>query len=101
MDDASARRAQMYATYGIPKTTDAASALEALGITDATPDHVVAFIYRDQEAADAYAVANLEHHGLPSLGTYDLATGGVVGVVDLRPELARLEALSKQRTEGD
>lgn len=101
MDEASARRAWMYERYGRPTTTNADSALEALGITDVTPEQVTAFVYRDQEAADAYAAANLEHYGLPVLGTYALAAGGVVGVLDLRPELARLDALSQQRAKED
>jgi hypothetical protein len=97
MDEETARREQMWATYGQPKTTDAASALEALGITDAMPSQVHAFVYRDREAAEAYAAANLEHHGVSMLGTYELDTGEVVGVLDFRPQIAGLEALAMQR----
>lgn len=91
-DDADARRERMWATYGQPEILDAAKALEVLGITEVTADQVGAFKYRDREALGAYAAANLEHHGLSLLGTYDLVPDGVVGVLDLRPELARLDA---------
>ena len=84
------RRERMWATYGKPDIVDAVAALQVLGITEVTPTQVIAMRYRDQEAADAYAAANLEQ-GLSMLGTYDVP-GGVVGVLDLRPEIARLDA---------
>lgn len=93
MAEATERRARLWAKYGRPDTVDAAEALKVLSITDVTPDKVTAFRYRDREAADAYASANLELHGLAVLGTYELPAGGVVGVLDLRPELARMDAL--------
>lgn len=96
MDDASTRREWMWARYGQPKATDAATALEALGITDVMPEQVTAFLYRDREAAEAYAAANIEYHGLSVLGSYELATGDVVGVLDLRPELTRLGRLGAE-----
>lgn len=83
------RRALLIARYGQPAQVDRAGALRLLGLRDAVhPRDVVAFLYRDQAAAGAFAASNAEHQGIPSLGTC-LAEGGVVGVLDLRPELAR------------
>lgn len=86
---ADVRREFLWARYGRPEMVDAANALQTLGISDPTADDVAAFRYRDREAADAYAAANLEHHGLSVLGTYEV-DGGVIGVLDLRPQLAKL-----------
>lgn len=83
-DADSARREALRAQYGQPVTVDAAEALRVLGEhMHLAPADVVAFRYRDQEGADAYAASNLEHYGHPSLGTY-VVPDGVVGVIDLR-----------------
>ena len=85
------RREYMWERYGCPETVDAEAALVELGITDVNPREVHAFRYRDQEAAQAYAEANLEHHGHPTLGTYPVKTGEVVGVLDLRAAIADMK----------
>jgi hypothetical protein len=90
MSDADVRREFLWARYGKPERADAATALETLGVTDVRPEDVAAFLYRDRESADAYAAANLENQGLTVLGTYEVGSG-VIGVLDLRPEIARLE----------
>jgi hypothetical protein len=81
------RREYMWERYGRPVTVDAATALRMLGITDVDPSEVHAFRYRDREAADAYASANLEHYGHPTLGSYILGDE-VIGVLDFRPAIA-------------
>lgn len=85
-DEESARREALRTRYGQPDMVDAAEALSVLGDTHIAPADVVAFRYRDQEAADAYAASNLEHYGHPSLGTY-VVPDGVVGVIDLSEAL--------------
>jgi hypothetical protein len=82
------RQQALYGAHGRPKQVDGGAALRLLGLRDRVhPIDVVAFAYRDQAAADAYAASNAEHHGLASLGTAP-CDGGVVGVLDLRPALA-------------
>lgn len=85
------RREYMWERYGRPGTVDAGTALGALGITGVSPREVCAFRYRDQEAAEAYAVSNLEHHGHPTLGSYTIETGEVIGVLDIRAAIAELK----------
>lgn len=81
--------ASLRARYGRPLTADVAGALRRLGLREAVhPLDAYAFRYDSQEAADAFAVSNLEHHGHPDLGSYLADDGGVVGVLDLRPALA-------------
>jgi hypothetical protein len=73
--------------YGTPVTADTAGALRRLGLRDTVhPLDAYAFRYQSQEAADAFAVSNREHHGHPDLGSY-VAHGGVIGVIDLRHSL--------------
>jgi antitoxin (DNA-binding transcriptional repressor) of toxin-antitoxin stability system len=83
--------------YGQPEHFSEAEALRMLGRTDVSPGVVYASRYRDREAAEAYAAANLEHHGHPSLGMIYLAgegwggDEGWVGVIDLRPAIEKLK----------
>lgn len=84
------RREWMWERYGHPETVDRETALALLGITDVGPDDVAAFRYRDQEAADAYAAANMEHWGHPTLGSCAAETG-VIGVLDLREAVADMK----------
>jgi len=94
-------RDELWAKYGVPTKVEASSALDELGLLgEVDPDHVVAFTYASREAADAYAAANLEHWGHPTLGTYETAHG-VVGVVDLRPAIAELDRKQADPEAGD
>lgn len=78
------RREEMWARYGVPKTVDTSVALHTIGRRqEVHPKDAIAFLYRDQEAADAFAVSNLEHYGHQSLGSY-ATPDGVVGVIDIR-----------------
>jgi len=47
-------------------------------------DQVIAHIYRDPAAADAWLGSNLEHNGVPTLARFALPDGRVVGILDLR-----------------
>ena len=86
-EDQALSRDELRSRYGQPTKAEAASALSALGLLgEVDPDGVIAFTYPSQEAADAYAAANLEHWGHPTLGTYE-TTAGVIGVLDLRPAI--------------
>lgn len=85
-----ARTARLTALYGKPEHMNEAEAiaLAALG-ADVTPGDVYASVYRDGEAADAFAASNLAHHGHPTLAKVQLPDGRVVGILDLRPSLER------------
>src|SRR5205807_9953271 len=85
------RRAMLAARHGLPAPADPGDALRLIGArAQVHPRDVVAFVYRDDAAADAYAASNADHYGLPLLGrAAPAAGGGVVGVLDLRPELTR------------
>ena len=88
--DFATRRARLISLHGIPERIDLGEALTAIGQPEGiTPRDVWASIYRDQAAADAWLGSNLAHHGHPTLGRAHLADGRVIGVLDLRPELAR------------
>jgi hypothetical protein len=83
------RRALLVARHGLPAQVPAAAALRLLGRrAEVHPNDAVAFAYRDQAAADAYAESNAQHQGIPSLGSRPV-DGAIVGVLDLRPALAR------------
>jgi hypothetical protein len=58
--------------------------------SDLSEDDAYARVHRDQEAADAWARANLEWHDAPLVGQHRLADGTVINVYDLRPQLRRL-----------
>jgi hypothetical protein len=82
--------AELRERYGKPIQVHGGDALRQLGLRGTIhPDGVVAFLYPSQGAADAYAAGNLEHHGHPDLGSYEVA-GGVVGVVDMRHALPKV-----------
>jgi len=83
-----ARRAELISRYGKPGQGSKAEAVERLSL-DVSPDDIYVGLYRDQMAADGWLAANLEDHGHPSLGSYPLEDGRVVGVLDLRPALRR------------
>jgi len=90
------RREEMWAQYGVPQAADTATALRTIGRRqEVHPKDAIAFLYSNQEAADAFAAANLEHHGHQSLGSYATAEG-VVGVIDIR---AAQEVLGRSATD--
>lgn len=82
------RRRRLIAAHGRPpRFPDTGAALRLLELRDQVhPRDAIAFVYRDQQAAGAYAASNLDHSGLPSLGTVPV-DGGILGVLDLRPAL--------------
>lgn len=80
-------RTQLWATYGQPTRADTAVALRTIGKgQEVHPKDAVAYLYRDQEAADAFAASNLETYGLSTLGSYATHLG-VIAVLDLRPSM--------------
>jgi hypothetical protein len=87
MDDYEAhqeRHRTLVAQYGKPERIDGETALEAIGRpAGISADNVIAYIYRSREAAEAYAVSNLEHSDVASLGIVE-TDGGWLGVTDLR-----------------
>lgn len=92
------RRRRLIAAHGRPQAvTDTAAALRLIGKRDQVhPRDAMAYTYRDQAAADAYAASNAEHNDIPSLGTAAI-DGAVVGVLDLRPLLTATEATDPRR----
>lgn len=81
---------EMWAEYGQPTRADTAVALRTIGRRQAVhPNDAVAFLYRDQDAADAFAASNLEKNGLSTLGSYATPLG-VIAVLDLRPSQVAL-----------
>ena len=92
-----ARRARLTGQHGKPESISPSDAL-ALAVTALVPvdprvtaDDVYAFIYRDGEAADAWAESNRVHNGIPTLAKVPLPDGRVVGILDLRPGAKVLE----------
>lgn len=95
------RRRQLEDAHGRPVLAGAGDALRLLGLRDRVhPLDVIAFVYRDQAAADAWAASNADHYGHPCLGTIPV-DGGVLGVLDLRPALAREGVGPKDPAEPD
>lgn len=92
-EEHAARYLAMAARYGRPETVRPYDALlMAMNAPQPVTLHVSgnevhASIYRDQAAADAYAAANLEYHGHPTLAQVTLADGRVLGILNLRPAL--------------
>jgi hypothetical protein len=85
-------RQQLWARYGQPESVDTAAALRLIGKREEVhPRDAHAFRYQSVEAAEAYASANLEHWGHPTLGAHVGEDGSVVGVLDFRPQLASLD----------
>jgi hypothetical protein len=95
MAEHKARRDRLTAEYGLPAAIAAGDALAlamaALIPVDptATADDVWASIYRDEDAADAWLESNLVHNGHPALAKVPLPDRRVIGILDLRPALAR------------
>jgi hypothetical protein len=82
--------AELRERYGRPPRVDSGDALRRLGLRDSIHPHdAFAFLYPSQEAADAFAAANLEHYGHPDLGSY-ATDEGVIGVTDLRHALPKV-----------
>jgi hypothetical protein len=78
------RHAALCERWGKPEHVDAVHALALLGITSPGPQDVLAFRYRDREAAEAFDASNAEHTpGYVSLGIAETSEG-VIGVIDLR-----------------
>ena len=95
-----ARRDRLIEQHGVPERIDLDAALGMIGRpAGVTPDDVWASIYRDAAAADAWLGSNLEHHGHPTLGRHQLPDGRVVGVLDLRPQLAAVRAANRAAAE--
>lgn len=101
-----ARRARLTAQWGEPERISPADAL-ALARTalvpvdlSATADDVYASIYRDDAAADGWLESNLTHHGHPALAKVPLPDGRVVGILDLRPEMAKSRARIREYGTG-
>jgi hypothetical protein len=89
--EAEDRRHALEAEHGKAQALDPAVALLLIPGIDVDPKDVIAWIYRDRKAADAYAAANAEHNNLPRIGILDLSDGRAVGILDLRPALAALQ----------
>jgi hypothetical protein len=86
--------AELRARYPTVTTyRDTAAALKLVGanLDGIAPDDAHASLYPSREAAEAFAASNLEHHGHPSLGIAEV-DGGWVGVLDLRPAIAKMRA---------
>lgn len=77
--------------YGSPRHyADTAAALRLVGKrNEIHPRDAHAFVYPSQEAADAFATANVEGHDIDTWHTA-LDSGEVLGVLDLRRSLKRL-----------
>jgi hypothetical protein len=85
-DQHAERHREMVARWGKPEQVDSAWALGLIGSVGAgiSPDQVIAFRYRDREAAAAYAAGNARHNDIRELGTSD---DGLIAVLDLRGQL--------------
>jgi hypothetical protein len=90
------RRARLTEQHGMPEHISASDAL-ALARTALIPveigvvtDDIYASIYRDEAAAQAWLESNLIHNGHPTLARVPLPDGRVVGIMDMRPALARM-----------
>jgi hypothetical protein len=93
------RHAALCERYGKPEAVDAVRALELLGLTSRGPQDVIAFRYRDREAAAAFDASNAEHTpGYHSLGIAD-TDEGVIGILDLLPMTQALILLWHQVNE--
>lgn len=85
--EAGERRAALTRAHGEPvHATEAAkiAGLAKLGRQDVDPAQTIAYVYRDQAAADAWQSSTFEHSHVPSLGTVPVLGGGVLGIYDLR-----------------
>jgi hypothetical protein len=82
------RHAALVAAHGQPVLfPDTGAALWLLNARHKVhPRDAVAWVYRDQAAADAYAESNAAHFGVPSLGSVP-HYGGVLAVLSLAPVL--------------
>ena len=81
------RRAALTRAHGKPeRATEAAriAGLAKLGRQDIDPAQTIAYVYRDQAAADAWQSSTFEHSHVPSLGTVPVLGEGVLGIYDLR-----------------
>lgn len=85
---------ELVARYGKPVKIPGIVGLATLGLDDQgiPADDVIAFRYSSLQAAEAFAASNKRRHGHPSLGVAEENDGGAVGVTDLRPALAKLQA---------
>jgi hypothetical protein len=92
---ATERRARLTAEHGRPEHVsgpDALALAEGAGVPvdpRVTAGDVLACIYRDEAAADAWAESNMTHYGHPLLAKVPLPDGRVVGILDLRPALEK------------
>lgn len=96
-----AERSERFERYGKPGPVALDCALSMIGEpAGVTMNDIWASRCRDQEAADAWARANLDWHGHPLLGQKVMEDGTVVNVYDLRPALARMRATEAKLEEG-
>lgn len=80
-------KADLWERHGRPRAVDPGLALRTAGLrADVHPRDVFASCYRDAVAAEAFAAANREHYGHPTLAVMTVE-GGILGIVDLRPSL--------------
>ena len=90
-----ARRSRLIGRYGEPERIDAADALALANAARVPVDPTAAVvdlwasIYRCDVAADAWLESNRVHNGVPTLAKVPLGDGRVIGILDLRPALAR------------
>jgi hypothetical protein len=87
-----ARQAQLIEQHGTPEHIGRQSALVIARVTGVNPDETYAHVYRDEAAADAWLGANWDNYGHPTLARVALPDGRVLGILDLRPALAKEKA---------
>lgn len=103
MAEQKARQARLIEQHGNAESISDGDALAlaraaGAGISpDVTAYDVHASIYRDDTAAGAWLESNRVHHGHPTLARVLLDDGRVLGILDLRPELAK----ARERCLGD
>jgi hypothetical protein len=85
------RRRVLIRHHGKPERASEAAkiaGLAKLGRQDIDPAETIAYVYRDQAAADTWQRSTAEHCGVPSLGTVPVIsagrTEGILGIYDLR-----------------
>lgn len=80
---------------------DSARVLRAVGLRDQIhPQDAVCFTFPDRATFEASAKRDREIHGNDVHGPYE-TEGGVIGVVDMRPQLRRIGGLPADPAEPD
>jgi len=100
-----ARRARLTGQHGKPEHISNADALAAAQAAKrpiwtheniGPDDWIIAHIYRDAAAADAWLESNRVHYGHPTLAKVPLPDGRVVGILDLRAERERARETARR-----